>query len=281
MQLCRTIVELRKELAKSRVEGKRIGLVATMGALHPGHLSLVEQCMLESDVAVVSIFVNPAQFSPDSDLGRYPRNLEGDCEKLKELGVHYVFHPEPNEIYPSNYCTWVDVEQLTTLLDGASRPGYFRGVATVVLQLLNITQPSYAYFGQKDAQQAAVIQRLCSDLHLEVDIRILPIVREPDGLAMSSRNTYLSHEERRIAPELFKALESSQQLFRAGQREAAALIEVVQRHLISFPILRKDYVEVVDTEQFQRLKIVDRPALLAIAFDLNGTRLIDNIYLEP
>ena len=138
-------------------------------------------------------------------------------------------------------------------------------------------QPSF----DMDAQQAAVIQRLCSDLHLEVDRRILPIVREPDGLAMSSRNTYLSHEERRIAPELFKALESSQQLFRAGQREAAALIEVVQRHLISFPILRKDYVEVVDTEQFQRLKIVDRPALLAIAFDLNGTRLIDNIYLEP
>jgi len=259
----------------------RIGLVPTMGALHEGHLSLVRHARSADDMVVVSIFVNPTQFGPSEDFARYPRDPDRDLALLRDLGTDVVFMPPVEEIYPQGFDTHVEVEKLTQRLEGASRPGHLRGVATVVTKLFNVVQPHRAYFGQKDAQQLAVIRRLARDLDLTVEVVGLPTVREPDGLAMSSRNAYLSPEERQAAPVLYRSLEAAQELWRSGVRDASLIRRRVTEVLAAEPLARVDYVSVADAETLEELETVDRPALVSLAARFGKTRLIDNVTLTP
>jgi pantoate--beta-alanine ligase len=260
----------------------RIGLVPTMGALHEGHLSLVRHARAADDVVAVSIFVNPTQFGPSEDFARYPRDPDRDLALLREVGTDLVFMPPVEEVYPQGFDTYVEVGRLTQVLEGASRPGHFRGVATVVAKLFNIVQPDRAYFGQKDAQQLAVIRRLTRDLDLPVEVVGLPTVREPDGLAMSSRNVYLSPEERKAALVLYRSLEAAQELWRSGVRDAA-LIRRRMNEVLAGPaaggLARVDYVSVADSETLEELETVDGPALVSLAVRIGKTRLIDNVTL--
>lgn len=272
--------DLRAALAVERAGGKTIGFVPTMGYLHEGHLALVRRCVEENDVAVVSIFVNPAQFGPDMDLDRYPRDEEGDEAKLAELGVAHVYLPTAEAVYPQSYATWVEVEGLTDLLDGSSRPGYFRGICTVVTKLLNVVSPERAYFGQKDLQQALVIERLARDLEFGTDVCILPTVRAEDGLALSSRNNYLSPKDRALAPGLYRALAGARARYLEGERSAQVLLAQARESLAAVPALAIDYLEIVDLEGLSRVEEVDQPCCMAVAVDLNGTRLIDNVLLS-
>jgi pantoate--beta-alanine ligase len=259
----------------------RIGLVPTMGALHEGHLSLVRRARADNDTVVVSIFVNPTQFGPSEDYARYPRDPDRDLALLRDLGTDVVFMPPVEEMYPEGFDTYVQVEKLSQVLEGASRPGHFRGVATVVTKLFNIVQPHRAYFGQKDAQQLAVIRRLTRDLDLPVEVVGLPTVREPDGLAMSSRNAYLSPEERKAAPVLYRSLEAAQELWRSGVRDVSLIRQRMNEVLAAEPLARVDYVSVADAETLEELETVDRPALVSLAVRIGGTRLIDNVTLMP
>jgi pantoate--beta-alanine ligase len=262
----------------------RVGLVPTMGALHEGHLSLVRHARADDDVVVVSVFVNPTQFGPSEDYARYPRDSERDLALLRDLGTDLVFMPPVEEMYPEGFDTHVEVEKLTQRLEGASRPGHLRGVATVVAKLFNIVQPHRAYFGQKDAQQLAVIRRLTRDLDLPVEVVGLPTVREPDGLAMSSRNAYLSPEERKAALVLYRSLEAAQELWRSGVRDAS-LIRRRMNEVLAAPatggLARVDYVSVADAGTLEELETVDRPALVSLAVRIGKTRLIDNVTLTP
>jgi len=276
-----TVEEVRSALRAARAGGRRVGFVPTMGALHAGHLALVRASLAECDVTVVSIFVNPAQFGPGMDLERYPRDLAGDEAQLAPLGVDFTFAPAVGEMYPPGFATWVEVEGLTDLLDGASRPGYFRGICTVVSKLFQIVQPDAAFFGQKDIQQAVVIRRLARDLDLSIDVRIEETVRAPDGLALSSRNAYLAPADRALAPALYRALADARALFEAGERDARALVARARAGLARTPELAVDYVELVALASMQRLERVDEPACLAAAVLLRGTRLIDNLLLLP
>jgi pantoate--beta-alanine ligase len=275
------IVEKVKEmqaisLAEKRV-GKRVGFVPTMGYLHEGHLSLVRRARRENDIVVVSIFVNPTQFGPNEDFERYPRDLKRDAELLKREGVDYLFHPKAEEMYPPGYSTFVEVEGLTETLCGAKRPGHFRGVATVVTKLLNIVQPDRAYFGEKDFQQLQVIKRLVRDLNIPVEVVGCPIVREEDGLALSSRNTYLSSEERESALALYKGLKLAKELFESGERDAERIKREVERLILSHPKVSKvDYVEIVDSETLKPVKEVKEGDTIALAVFVGKTRLIDN-----
>ena len=255
------------------------GFVPTMGYLHEGHLSLVRRARAENDRVAVSIFVNPTQFGPHEDYARYPRDLERDLRLLEPLGVDLVFVPSVEEMYPSGFQTWVIVEEVSRPLEGASRPGHFRGVATVVAKLFNILQTDRAYFGQKDAQQTVVIRRMVQDLNIPVEIVICPTVREPDGLAMSSRNTYLNPEERRAATVLFRALQAAKARYEAGERDAEGLREAMREVIRAEPLARIDYVSVADPETLQELERVEGPALLSLAVYIGTTRLIDNIML--
>ncbi|WP_448605309.1 pantoate--beta-alanine ligase [Thermoflexus hugenholtzii] len=255
------------------------GFVPTMGYLHEGHLSLVRRARAENDRVAVSIFVNPTQFGPHEDYARYPRDLERDLRLLEPLGVDLVFVPSVEEMYPPGFQTWVIVEEVSRPLEGASRPGHFRGVATVVAKLFNILQPDRAYFGQKDAQQTVVIRRMVQDLNIPVEIVICPTVREPDGLAMSSRNTYLSPEERRAATVLFRALQAAKARYEAGERDAERLREAMREVIRAEPLARIDYVSVAHPETLQELERVEGPALLSLAVYIGTTRLIDNIML--
>jgi pantoate--beta-alanine ligase len=257
------------------------GFVPTMGALHEGHLALVRRAARECDCVGVSIFVNPAQFAPGEDLDRYPRNLERDLRLLEPLGVDLVWAPAAEAVYPPGFQTWVTVEELSKGLEGAVRPSHFRGVATVVAKLFNLFRPDRAYFGQKDAQQAAVIRRMVADLNFPVQIVVCPTVREPDGLAMSSRNAYLDPEERRAAAVLYRALCAARARWQAGERDAEALRAAMRAVVQAEPLARLDYVSAADPETLEELGRVTAGALLSLAVRFRHARLIDNLPLPP
>ena len=264
-----------------REDNRTIGFVPTMGALHEGHLSLVREARAMCDIVVVSIFVNPAQFGPQEDFNKYPRDLTRDSSRLAEYNVDYVFAPGVREIYPSDFSTYVTVEGLSGELEGKARPGHFRGVATAVAILLNIVRPNFAFFGQKDAQQAALIKRMVSDLAFDTEVVVLPIVREESGLAMSSRNEYLNEDERRAAVVLNQALRKAQAAYESGEHDASRLIEIIRSVLEQEPLARIDYISVNDADSFERLDAVDdRPALISLAVFIGDTRLIDNVILR-
>jgi pantoate--beta-alanine ligase len=263
-----------------REEKRTIGLVPTMGALHEGHLSLIHEARAMCDVVVVSIFVNPTQFGPAEDFNSYPRDLTRDASLLAEYNVDYVFAPTVEEIYPAGFSTYVDVQGMTDQLEGAARPGHFRGVATVVSILLNAVKPDFAFFGQKDAQQAALIKKMVRDLAFGAEIVVLPIVREESGLALSSRNTYLTSDERRAATVLYRALSRAAKAYDEGERSAASLIEMVRSTIDNEPLARIDYVAISDADTLGKLdNVEDGSALLSLAVYVGKTRLIDNVIL--
>ncbi|MDB5461621.1 MAG: pantoate--beta-alanine ligase [Phenylobacterium sp.] len=275
MQVLQTIAQMRA----ARPGAGDLGLVPTMGYLHAGHLSLVERAKAECGAVAVSIFVNPTQFGPGEDLSRYPRDLPRDLGMLEAAGVDLVFAPEPSEIYPPGFATEIRVGGVTDVLEGAVRPGHFAGVATVVAKLFNIVQPTRAYFGQKDAQQSVVIRKLVADLDLPVEIVVAPTVREADGLALSSRNSYLTPEQRAAAPAIFRALTAARVLFEGGERDAEAVRQAMRATIAAEPDMRIDYVSVADPETLRELSTVDRAALASMAVRLGATRLIDNLLL--
>ena len=279
MKVITTVAEARAFCAGSGGSGRTLGLVPTMGALHAGHLSLVARAQGENDRTVATIFVNPAQFGENEDLAAYPRTPQHDLGVLESLGVDAVWTPSREEVYPPGFQPFVTVGDGAAPLDGARRPGHFRGVATVVAKLFNVFQPDRAYFGQKDAQQVAVIRRMARDLNFPVEIVICPIVRESDGLAMSSRNAYLSPDERRGAPALFRALEAGRAAFESGERDGAAIRRVVSRVLSTEPVLEEDYVSLADPETLAETLRVEGRSLLSLAARLGRTRLIDNVVL--
>jgi len=256
-----------------------VGFVPTMGALHEGHLALVRRARSENESVIVSIFVNPTQFGPQEDFATYPRDFQRDLNLLRVEGVDVVFAPEAEEMYPPGFSTWVEVEGLTERLEGAFRPGHFRGVATVVAKLFNITSPTRAYFGQKDAQQALVLKRMVADLNFGLELIVVPTVREPDGLAMSSRNVYLTPEERRSATILWRALSEAKKLWEEGERDAERLRRQMRELIQSEPRAQLEYVSVADAESLEELSEIDRPALVSLAVRLGRARLIDNITL--
>jgi pantoate--beta-alanine ligase len=280
MQICATISEARAASREARGLGKRLGLVPTMGALHEGHLSLVRAAKAQCDAVGVSIFVNPTQFGPLEDLSKYPRQFAHDCRLLENDGVDILFAPPVEEIYPGGDVTWVWVEGLSEKLDGRSRPGHFRGVTTVVAKLFHILEPEAAFFGQKDAAQLAVIRRMVDDLNFPVEIVACPIVREPDGLAMSSRNAYLTPDERRGALALERSLRRARQEFDAGERIAANLISAAKQVFAGEPLARLDYFEIVDPDTLDPVEQIAEKTLVAVAAYLGPTRLIDNIVLN-
>lgn len=266
---------------KLRRESKTVGFVPTMGALHEGHLTLVKEARQMCDIVVVSIFVNPSQFGPGEDFAKYPRDLTADAAVLTEYGVDYVFAPETQEIYPEGFSTYVYVEGLTETLEGASRPGHFRGVATVVTILFNTVRPDFAFFGSKDAQQVGVIKRLTRDLGFETEIVVVPTVREESGLAMSSRNAYLTPELRQKASIIYQALREAKIAFKNGERNGSKLAQIVQTKIESEPVARIDYVAVVDNDALEPVeKIDDKEVLVAVAVRFDKVRLIDNIILN-
>lgn len=282
MKLVKTVAELREEIAAAKLAGKTIGLVPTMGALHEGHASLIKAANMENDFVVVSVFVNPTQFGPNEDLEAYPRTLDADCKLAESMGADIVFAPSAKEMYPSEDMTWVEVTgNVTKVLCGRSRPIHFRGVTTVVSKLFNLAQPDRAYFGQKDAQQVEVLKRMVKDLFFNLQLRIMPIVREADGLAKSSRNTYLSASEHEAALVLSRSLKKAQERFTAGERDSAVLTEAVRAEIAAEPMSDIDYVEIY---RLPELQPVEGPLtgsnLLAVAVKFGTTRLIDNVILE-
>ncbi len=277
MLVLHTIAETRTACARIRLAGKTLGLVPTMGALHEGHLSLVRAAQASCGAVAVSIFVNPTQFGPKEDFASYPRTLEEDCRTLEAAGVDLVFAPSVQEMYPSDASTLVEVTGLSDRLDGASRPGHFRGVATVVAKLLNIFTPEHAFFGQKDAAQVAVLRKMVRDLRCGVQLDVCPIVREPDGLAMSSRNRNLSNEERSRALVLSRALAAVQQLVQGGEHDSARLLAEALRVFAEDPAVQVDYCRIVDPDTLEDITDVGRGALVAVAARVGTTRLIDNL----
>jgi pantoate--beta-alanine ligase len=281
MQICATIPEARAACHDSRANRKRLGLVPTMGALHEGHLSLVRAAKAQCDAVAVSIFVNPTQFGPTEDLSKYPRQFDRDCQLLEKEGIDILFAPSVDEIYPNGQVTWVLVEGLSEKLDGRSRPGHFRGVTTIVSKLFHILEPDAAFFGQKDAAQLAVIRRMVEGLNFPVEIVACPIVREPDGLAMSSRNAYLNREERARALVLRRSLQEVQQEFQAGERIAAQLISAAKKVFTREPQVVLDYFEIVDPDTLDPVERIAQKTLVAVAAYVGSTRLIDNTVLNP
>lgn len=276
MNIVSSLADLRT--ARLSLDGK-VGLVPTMGYLHEGHLSLVRQARAENQHVIVTIFVNPTQFGPSEDLSKYPRDLERDLNLLRPLGVDVVWTPSAEVMYPPGYQTWVEVEALTQGLEGAMRPGHFRGVTTVVAKLFNATQPDHAYFGQKDAQQAAVIRRMAVDLNFPLEVIICPTTREADGLAMSSRNKYLSEAERKAATVLFRALNAAKEMYEGGEQDAELLRRKMKEVLASEPLAQVQYVSCADYDSLEELGSVKGKALLSMAVFFGKTRLIDNFVL--
>jgi pantoate--beta-alanine ligase len=283
MKICSTIPEARAACRDARASRKRLGLVPTMGALHEGHLSLVRAARAQCDAVAVSIFVNPTQFGPAEDLSKYPRQFDRDCQLLEKEGIEILFAPPVEEMYPNanDPGTWVVVEGLSEKLDGRSRPGHFRGVTTIVSKLFHIIEPSVAFFGRKDAAQLAVIRRMVRDLDFSVEIVACPIVREPDGLAMSSRNAYLNREERSRALVLQRSLQETRRQFDAGERSAAKLISAAKEVIAREPEVVLDYFEIVDPATLDPVERISQETLVAVAAYVGSTRLIDNIVLEP
>lgn len=276
MKIISTIREMQNESDALRQAGKTIGFVPTMGYLHEGHLSLVRLAKLRADVVVLSIFVNPTQFGPQEDFDRYPRDFERDERLARQEGVDILFAPSAEEMYPPGYCTWVNVEKLTETLCGASRPGHFRGVTTVCTKLFLAVKPHFAVFGQKDAQQAVVIRRMVKDLNFGIDIIVAPIVREPDGLAMSSRNLYLSPEEKMAALVIPQSLRLAENLVKEGERQVPRIISAMREKISTQPEVRIDYIAIVNPETLEPLQQITSEALIAIAAYVGKARLIDN-----
>jgi pantoate--beta-alanine ligase len=273
--------ELREAVARFRRQGKTIGLVPTMGALHAGHLSLVEAAKDQCDVCLVTIFVNPSQFGPAEDLGQYPRTLEADLDALAQYGVELAFVPNDSQVYQPGHSSWVEVDSVSEPLEGECRPGHLRGVATIVLKLFNMASADVAYFGQKDYQQVAVIRRMVADLNVPIEVRTCPIIREPDGLAMSSRNVYLDVAAREQSLVLWKGLCLAEELVNGGQRDAAAVVEGIRRIILSAPDAKIEYTALVDPATFEPVSEIRGPTLVALAVRFGTTRLIDNCLLEP
>lgn len=280
MKVVKTIKEVREIVSSWRRDGLTVGLVPTMGYLHEGHQSLISKSVSENDRTVVSVFVNPIQFGPNEDLEAYPRDLKRDMEAVEAVGGDLIFNPEPAEMYPSHFTSFIDTTETTELLCGAVRPVHFRGVCTVVGKLFNIVTPDRAYFGQKDAQQLATIRRFVRDLNFGLEIVPCPIVREADGLAKSSRNTYLSPAERKAALILSKSLALGKKAVDEGERDASKVVSIIAESLQTEPLARIDYVEVVDFENIQRVETISGETLVAIAVYIGKTRLIDNFIVN-
>lgn len=280
MRVCHSIDEMRAASRTGWRKGKSLGLVPTMGALHEGHLSLVRAAKAQCDLVVVSIFVNPLQFGPNEDLAKYPRNFDRDRELLAKEGADFIFAPSVEEMYPRGAVTYVTVEGLSDKLCGGSRPGHFRGVTTVVSELFHIVEPDRAFFGQKDAAQSTIIRRMVRDLNIPVQVVVCPIVREPDGLAMSSRNSYLDAQQRKSALGLYRSLTAVQGRFDQGERKAHALIEAGKQTFTHEPLVRLDYFEIVDPETLDPVDDLSRGGLVAVAAFVDNVRLIDNIVLR-
>lgn len=272
-----TIAEVRESIKEWKRHGLTVGLVPTMGYLHDGHKSLIEKAHEENDKVVVSIFVNPIQFGVNEDLDAYPRDLEGDSKLCDEAGVDVIFHPKASEMYFKDFCTYTDMESLTHNLCGMSRPTHFRGVCTVVNKLFNIVTPNKAYFGKKDAQQLAIIKRMVRDLNIDTEIIECPIVREEDGLAISSRNSYLSAEERKSALVLNKSLAEGRRILEGGEKNAAEVVKAMKEIIEKEPIAEIDYVKVVDSDTLEDVEVIEKKVLVAMAVRVGKTRLIDNI----
>ncbi|MGB2706416.1 MAG: pantoate--beta-alanine ligase [Candidatus Omnitrophota bacterium] len=263
-----------------RKENKLVGLIPTMGYLHEGHLSLIRTVRKQADVVILSIFVNPIQFAPDEDFEKYPRDIKRDEELAKSCGVDVLFYPEKKGMYPPGFSTYVNVEELTDGLCGKSRPDHFRGVTTVVAKLFEIVKPDIAYFGQKDAQQAFVIRKMAEDLNMDVTIKILPIIREEDGVAMSSRNTRLSKPERKDASVLYKSLEAAREAVNSGERDAKKLIKKMREMITASPSAKTDYISIVDVKSLKEIPRIKGEVLIALAVFIGKTRLIDNVILD-
>jgi pantoate--beta-alanine ligase len=277
MRVVKTITEMRA--LRQNLKGS-VGFIPTMGFLHEGHLALVKRAKAENSAAIVSIYINPTQFGPKEDLGAYPRDLDRDLGLLQKEGTDIVFVPSDDEMYPRKFSTWVDVEKVTERLEGASRPGHFRGVATVVAKLFNIIQPTRAYFGQKDAQQVVAIRRMVADLDMNLEVVAVPTVRERDGLAMSSRNVYLSPKERQAATVLFRALTLAWELGKGGEKDAEKMRRQMTALIQAEPLAQIDYVSIADAEMLEELDLLDRTAVASLAVRIGKTRLIDNMPLE-
>ena len=280
MEICYTIKDVRERVNAWKREGLTVGFVPTMGYLHKGHKSLMEAARANNDKVVVSVFVNPMQFGPNEDLESYPRDFEKDSALCESVGVDLIFHPEPEEMYADGFCSYVDMNGLTTELCGKSRPIHFRGVQTVVLKLFNIVKPDTAYFGQKDAQQLAVIKRMVKDLNVDTEIVGCPIVREADGLAKSSRNTYLNPDERKAALILSRSLKLGRELIENGETDSKAVIKSITDSINTEPLAKIDYVDVVDFDTITPVDKIGKSVLVAIAVYIGKTRLIDNFIIE-
>ncbi|HPB28298.1 MAG TPA: pantoate--beta-alanine ligase [Acidobacteriota bacterium] len=280
MELITKINKLKAVVRKARAAGSRIGFVPTMGALHEGHLSLVKKARECADVVVVSIFVNPLQFSPTEDFTKYPRNLSHDVELLTRYKVDFVFAPAPDEFYAKDFETRIEVDDLSGKLCGQYRPGHFAGVTTVVAKLFTLVEPQFAFFGQKDAQQAIIIRRMVADLKFPVEVNICPIVREPDGLAMSSRNVYLKPDQRRAAPILYRSLRRAAALVLADERRVEMIRRAIEETLATEPLAKPQYVAIVDTNRLEPVSVVSENTLIALAVHIGDTRLIDNILVS-
>lgn len=281
LKIIKTIAEMRDIIGHLKRDGKSIALVPTMGYFHEGHLSLIREARKKCDVLVVSIFVNRTQFGAGEDYEHYPRDMERDANLAKMEKVDFIFAPDAEEMYPSGYASFVEVEGLGKIMCGKTRPIHFRGVTTIVMKLFNLIQPDMAYFGQKDAQQAVIIRKMASDLNMNVEIRVLPIVREEDGLAMSSRNEYLNDEERKSATIIYKALLKAKEEIAKGKKNADEIREIVTKMLESERLARLDYITIVDPKNLREVTSIDKPVLIAIAVWFGKTRLIDNIIVNP
>lgn len=275
-----TVNEVRTKVKEWKKEGLTVGFVPTMGYLHEGHQSLIKRAVEENDRVVVSIFVNPMQFGPTEDLDSYPRDLEKDSALCEATGANLIFHPEPEEMYTDGFCSYVDMSVLTEELCGLSRPVHFRGVCTVVSKLFHIVTPDRAYFGQKDAQQLAIIKRMVLDLNIDVEVIGCPIVREEDGLAKSSRNTYLSQEERQAALILSKTIKLGEEMVRNGEKDCKVVLDAMKKNIETEPLAKIDYVKIVDALTMQQISNIDRPILCAMAIYIGKTRLIDNFMVD-
>jgi len=277
MKVIKSIPALKSAVRRWKSKNRTIGFAPTMGYLHEGHLSLVRASKKKADVTVVSIFVNPTQFGPKEDFRTYPRDFERDAGLLKKEGVDVLFYPDADKMYPGGYKTYVEVHDLQDKLCGRSRPGHFRGVSTVVLKLFNIVRPDYAFFGQKDAQQAIILRRMVRDLDLDVRVEVVPIVREADGLAMSSRNTYLGPDGRKAGLSLIRSLRQAKMRIGAGERRPAVILRALKEMIAAEPLARIDYIEAVDMDTFEPVKEISEGTLIALAVFIGKTRLIDNM----
>lgn len=280
LKVIKDISEMQNLASQFRQEGKTIGFVPTMGALHQGHLSLMEHAKEESDIVIVSIFVNPSQFGPGEDLNQYPRDMEGDIEKTGSAGVDILFTPAPSEIYPEGFRTYVSVEGLSEILCGKTRPGHFRGVSTVVLKLFNIIKPHKSFFGQKDYQQTVIIRRMVKDLNVDTDIIVLPTVREADGLAMSSRNQYLKKDDRKAAAVIYRSLLQAGRLFESGVSGTERLRNTILSVLKEEPSVHTEYISIINPETLEEETFAENGTVIVVAARIGNTRLIDNIILQ-